>query len=77
MKKKCLLIRFRILCQKRYWVNDTFFNGTGPVFLWIGGEGELDPLWIVLGQIVNYAKEFNGLVVSLEHRFYGKSRPTA
>ncbi len=91
-----------ILC-KRYWVNEAFFDGTGPVFIMIGGEGEENPIWMENGQWINFAKQYvtislmkkiyretklliylnlvkinlkKALCVMLEHRYYGKSRPT-
>ena len=42
----------------------------------IGGEGEENPIWMVEGQWIQYAQTFGALCVLLEHRFYGKSRPT-
>ena len=43
----------------------------------LGGEGVANPIWVVEGQIAkNYAKDFNAMSVLLEHRYYGKSRPT-
>ncbi|XP_066273343.1 putative serine protease F56F10.1 [Branchiostoma lanceolatum] len=62
--------------QQRYFVNDTFFKPGGPVFLMIGGEGTADPIWMVTGAWIEYAKEFHALCVMLEHRYYGKSHPT-
>ena len=48
----------------------------GPVFLYIGGEGELRPWFIHEGHMANMSKKFNALIFALEHRFYGKSHPT-
>lgn len=42
----------------------------------IGGEGEAQPIWMVQGAWIHYAREMNALCYQLEHRFYGKSRPT-
>ena len=70
------LIEKNCLNLKRYWVNDTFFLGYGPVFIMIGGEGEENPIWMIEGQWIQYAQKFGALCVLLEHRFYGKSRPT-
>lgn len=66
-----------IVMFKRFFINDTFFRKGGPVFLQLGGEGEASPVWVVEGQIAtNYAKRYNAMSVLLEHRYYGKSRPT-
>jgi hypothetical protein len=62
--------------NQRYWVNQNFFDGTGPVFIMIGGEGEENPIWMENGQWINFAKQYKALCVMLEHRYYGKSRPT-
>lgn len=43
---------------KRYWVNEEFFDGTGPVFIMIGGEGEENPIWMENGQWINFAKQY-------------------
>jgi hypothetical protein len=61
--------------NQRYVVNDTFWDGKGPVFFMINGEGPLDPLSVVAYQYVTWAQEFKALLISLEHRFYGGSQP--
>lgn len=62
--------------SQRYFVNDTFFAGDGPVFLMIGGEGEANPIWMTTGTWIEYAENFKALCLLLEHRYYGKSHPT-
>eukprot|EP01028_Stygiella_incarcerata_P009784 TRINITY_DN472_c0_g1_i1.p1 TRINITY_DN472_c0_g1~~TRINITY_DN472_c0_g1_i1.p1 ORF type:complete len:505 (+),score=103.36 TRINITY_DN472_c0_g1_i1:82-1515(+) len=65
--------------QQRYYVNDSFYKpGSGaPVFFMIGGEGPLSDSSVTDHFVVGlYAKNFSALVVSLEHRYYGKSIPT-
>jgi serine protease 16 len=67
--------------QQRYFVNDEFFDGSGPVFLCVGGEGsELTPDVVKTGTVhcavmVELAKEIGGLILALEHRYYGESQP--
>eukprot|EP00026_Physarum_polycephalum_P008261 Phypoly_transcript_08342.p1 GENE.Phypoly_transcript_08342~~Phypoly_transcript_08342.p1 ORF type:complete len:486 (+),score=73.44 Phypoly_transcript_08342:64-1521(+) len=61
--------------SQRYLVNDTFWDGKGPVFFMVNGEGPLDPLSVVAYQYCIWAQEFNALMISLEHRFYGESQP--
>lgn len=77
--------------KQRFWVNDTFWGGpvgrwvlgwSGvmrrqgfPVFVYVGGEAELRGSVVVAGEIVNLASENGGLLLALEHRFYGESQP--
>ena len=71
---------------QRYYVNDQYWDGKGPVFLSIGGEGTLTgtilPPHVYLfflgppgGYIAQLGQQYNALLVSLEHRFYGVSIP--
>ena len=62
--------------QQRYFVNDSFYEPGGPIFLMIGGEGPANPIWMVEGSWMDYAKEHKALCFQLEHRFYGESHPT-
>ncbi|XP_012256835.2 putative serine protease K12H4.7 [Athalia rosae] len=63
--------------KQRYFVNSDFHKKGGPVFLMIGGEGAASPKWMVEGQWIDYARRYGALCFQLEHRFYGKSHPTA
>jgi pimeloyl-ACP methyl ester carboxylesterase len=60
--------------KQRYFVNSTFYTHSGPVLLVLCGEGPCggvpDQSWII-----NLAKEVHGLVIALEHRYYGDSLP--
>ncbi|KAG7471076.1 hypothetical protein MATL_G00120580 [Megalops atlanticus] len=62
--------------KQRYFVNDSFFQPGGPVFLMIGGEGPANPAWMTFGTWLTYAQKLGALCLMLEHRFYGKSHPT-
>ena len=59
--------------QQRYFVDESFYNGKGPVFFEIGGEGTLSGA--PGGYIAKLAEKYNALLVALEHRFYGESIP--
>ena len=70
--------------SQRFFVNDTFFDrGTPgrPVFLCVGGEGPaFTPQVAVTGTVhcawmEHLAQVHRGLVLVLEHRFYGYSLP--
>lgn len=63
--------------QQRYFYNDSHYvNSGGPVFLMIGGEGEANPIWLTVGDMMKNAQVFGAFTFLLEHRFYGESRPT-
>lgn len=52
---------------QRYYVNSEYWDGKGPVFLSIGGEGTLNgPPG---GYIAVLGQQYNALLVSLEHRY--------
>lgn len=58
-------------------MNSNLYKPNGPIFLMIGAEGIANAKWMVEGQWIEYAKEFGAMCFYLEHRFYGKSHPTA
>lgn len=62
--------------KQQYFSNGSFYRPGGPVFLMIGGEGPANPVWLVEGSWIEYAKRLNAYLFQLEHRFYGKSHPT-
>lgn len=67
--------------KQRYFVNATLFDGTGPVFVCVGGEGPgFEPTVVVTGGIhcawmIHLAERHNALIVAIEHRYYGNSYP--
>ena len=65
--------------SQRYWINEELWGGPGyPVFVFIGGEWEESCYSLKNGSMYIYdlAEEHQGLLVDVEHRFYGKSFPT-
>ena len=70
------LIFFFIM--QRFFVNNVYFQGDGPVFLFIGGEGTASPLWLQPGysMMMEWAAKYGALTFELEHRYYGQSQPT-
>jgi len=47
------------------------------VFLYIGGEGEVDSIYTMNEAWVEYAKKYHALLFIVEHRYYGNSHPTS
>jgi len=62
--------------RQRFWVSRQFYKEGGPTLLMVGGEGEANPSWLVAGSWLSYAEATGAALVLLEHRYYGKSRPT-
>lgn len=62
----------------RYFVNNKFWNGGGPIFIYVGGFGftQYGSELLSRGAVYEIAKETGGLMLSLETRFFGFSRPT-
>lgn len=62
--------------KQRYYVVDTFFNrSSGPVFLYICGEGPCGGISKGVGSVILMAQKYSALILTLEHRFYGESMP--
>lgn len=63
--------------SQRYYVDARFWGGDGfPVFIYIGGEG---PQGAPSPRLLFFtlAEQHQALMLTLEHRFYGESRPTS
>eukprot|EP00026_Physarum_polycephalum_P006678 Phypoly_transcript_06729.p1 GENE.Phypoly_transcript_06729~~Phypoly_transcript_06729.p1 ORF type:complete len:404 (+),score=34.79 Phypoly_transcript_06729:63-1274(+) len=61
--------------QQRYYVYDGFWNGTGPVFFYLGAEIATDPTSLNYTSLNEWGSELGALLVSAEHRYYGESLP--
>lgn len=57
--------------QQAFFTNSEHWTGTGPVFLYIGGEGPLSSASVVSNFVVDWLPEVHGLLFALEHRYYG------
>jgi len=53
-----------------YFLDDTFFNGSGPIFVQMGGEGPLNGCGAS-----DLHRDHGALALCVEHRFYGASTP--
>ena len=63
--------------NQTYWVNTQYWDGTGPVFLWLGGEWVEDADTLEYGGNVMgvWAKQFGGAMVNTQHRYYDGRNP--
>ncbi len=59
--------------SQRYWVESKFASGEeAPVFFYLCGEATCDA---ADGALTETARTFKAYIISLEHRYYGKSQP--
>lgn len=64
--------------SQRYYIWEKEFRGPGsPIFVILGGEGNIEPETGLFYPFVTHhlAKIFGAYVLEPEHRFYGKSQP--
>ncbi|KAK9674088.1 hypothetical protein RND81_12G210300 [Saponaria officinalis] len=62
--------------QQRLFVDYSYWDGTGPIFAFFGGENTLvGSLPGHVGLLEGLAQETKGVIVYIEHRFYGWSIP--
>ncbi|EIN06329.1 peptidase S28 [Punctularia strigosozonata HHB-11173 SS5] len=68
--------------QNRYWINDTYYEKGGPVFIFDSGEQDAQPLvpyylqeYHGLSATMQAAKRYKGIAILWEHRYYGDSLP--
>ncbi|KAJ5109689.1 hypothetical protein N7532_002334 [Penicillium argentinense] len=67
----------------RYYVNDTYYEHGGPVFLYDAGESGLDPesaastIAETYGQssVMQLTRKYHGIAIAWEHRYFGTSLP--
>jgi serine protease 16 len=57
--------------QQAFFTNRESFDGTGPVFVYVGGEGPLSSTSATSNFIIDWLPEVKGMLFALEHRYYG------
>ncbi|KAF5773471.1 putative lysosomal Pro-Xaa carboxypeptidase [Helianthus annuus] len=64
--------------QQRYIVNSKYWGGSNtssPIFVYMGAEADVTFQVSVSGFFEILASQFHGLLVYIEHRYYGTSMP--
>ncbi|KAF4517838.1 hypothetical protein B566_EDAN008780 [Ephemera danica] len=61
--------------QQRFFISNASYVPGGPVFLFIAGEWVADPSEITDTFVEELAAQHGALLIDLEHRYYGESRP--
>ncbi|KAJ1816034.1 hypothetical protein LPJ75_002161 [Coemansia sp. RSA 2598] len=61
--------------SQRYMINSTFYRSGGPIFMITPGESPLLSYYTDSVHLASLAQSTGGMVVAIEHRFYGQSNP--
>ncbi|KAJ2891720.1 hypothetical protein IWW38_003504 [Coemansia aciculifera] len=61
--------------KQQYMVNPEYYKPGGPIYIVTPGEGELSEMYVNETHFVGLASETGGLLVAIEHRFFGSSNP--
>jgi len=61
--------------DQRYWVNEQYYEHGGPVILYICGEWTCSAGDPAKNPAFQLGIKHKGILVTLEHRFYGESQP--
>ncbi|CAG8597774.1 16716_t:CDS:2, partial [Acaulospora colombiana] len=61
--------------KQRYFVNSSCYKPGGPIFITTAGESSIVISEVSQSGISEIASFFGGLLIAVEHRFYGKSYP--
>ncbi|XP_065866383.1 uncharacterized protein [Euphorbia lathyris] len=67
-----------ITFQQRYVLNFKYWGGantSSPVFVYVGEESDIEGDILYVGFISELAARFEGLLLYIEHRYYGESLP--
>ncbi|KAL8488540.1 hypothetical protein ACS0TY_024717 [Phlomoides rotata] len=65
---------YKIFNQK-YLINKQYWHKGAPIFVYTGNEGDIDWFAANTGFLLDIAPQFHALLVFIEHRFYGESKP--
>ncbi|CAN4119436.1 unnamed protein product [Withania somnifera] len=64
--------------KQRYIINCKYWGGSNssfPIFAYLGAESSIDKDPQFIGFLTDFAPQFKALLVYMEHRYYGQSRP--
>lgn len=65
----------RRMFDARYFVNSEFYQPGGPIFIYVSGGFEVYDQYLAEGNVYEIARDTAGHLFSLEHRYFGESRP--
>ncbi|XP_017249555.1 uncharacterized protein LOC108220326 isoform X1 [Daucus carota subsp. sativus] len=60
---------------QKYLINSKFWHKGAPIFVYTGNEGNIEWFANNTGFMLDIAPQFHALLVFIEHRYYGESKP--
>ncbi|KAJ1722572.1 hypothetical protein LPJ53_003032 [Coemansia erecta] len=63
------------LWQQQYIFNPVYYKPGGPIIVLTPGEAPVSTMYSEYTHFTELAQESNGMVVAIEHRFFGQSNP--
>ncbi|KAJ1836541.1 hypothetical protein LPJ63_000183 [Coemansia sp. RSA 2711] len=63
--------------QQRVFINENHYVPGGPVYLFNSGETPASPSYLSAGEPYTLAKATSGMLIIMEHRYYGSSYPVS
>lgn len=61
--------------EQRYLYSNVYWHADGPFVVYTGNEGNVEGYWENTGFAFEIAKQLNGYILFIEHRYYGHSLP--
>ncbi|KAJ1948214.1 hypothetical protein EC988_005264, partial [Linderina pennispora] len=65
------------LFKQRIYINTKEYTAGGPIYLFNSGETPASPSYLYGGEPYQLAKSTGGILVIMEHRYYGQSYPVS
>ncbi|KAJ1897893.1 hypothetical protein LPJ81_004445 [Coemansia sp. IMI 209127] len=63
--------------RQRFYINGDAYVPGGPIYLFNSGETPASPSYLAAGEPYTLAKATGGMVIIMEHRYYGVSYPVS
>ncbi|KAJ1719135.1 hypothetical protein LPJ53_006043 [Coemansia erecta] len=63
--------------KQKFYINGDYYVSGGPIYLFNSGETPASPSYLAAGEPFTLAKATGGMLIIMEHRYYGVSYPVS
>ncbi|PIA17008.1 peptidase S28, partial [Coemansia reversa NRRL 1564] len=63
--------------KQRIFINANHYTSNGPIYLFNSGETPASPSYLTAGEPYTLTKATGGMIILIEHRYYGDSYPVS